>query len=85
MPPLNIKDEKTYALARQLADQSGQSLTRVVHNALEREVQRLALSKRPAVQLQDINEIIDRIAGRPMKDVRAADDIIGYDEDGLPS
>ncbi len=85
MPPLNIKDEKTCALARQLADQSGQSLTRVVHDALEREVQRLALSKRPAAQLEDISEIIDRIAGRPVKDTRAADDIIGYDENGLPS
>ena len=85
MPPLNIKDEKTYALARQLADQSGQSLTRVVRDALEREVQRLALAQRPAVPLEDISEIIDRIAGRPAKDVRAADDIIGYDENGLPS
>ena len=83
--PLNIKDEKTYALARQLADQRGQSLTRVVHDALEREVQRLALAQAPAARLEDIGEIIERIAGRPAKDTRTADDIIGYDRDGLPS
>jgi antitoxin VapB len=83
--PLNIKDEKTYALARQLADQRGQSLTRVVHDALEREVRRLALTQKPAERLEEIHSIIDRIAGRKARDNRTADDIIGYDENGLPS
>jgi antitoxin VapB len=85
MPPLNIKDEKTYALARQLADQRGQSLTRVVHDALEKEVRRLALAQTSTARLEAINEIIERIASRPPKDTRAADEIIGYDENGLPS
>ena len=85
MPPLNIKDEKTYALARQLADQSGQSLTRVVHDALEKEVRRLALAQTSAARLEAINEIIERIASRAPKDTRTADEIIGYDENGLPS
>ncbi len=85
MPPLNIKDEKTYALARQLADRKHQSLTRVVHDALAKEVHRLALAEKPEARLDEINEIIDRIANRPARDTRTADEIIGYDDHGLPS
>jgi antitoxin VapB len=83
--PLNIKDEKTYALARQLADQKGQSLTRVVHDALEKEVRKLALAQKPAERVEEINALIERISGRPIRDSRTADEIIGYDEQGLPS
>lgn len=83
--PLNIKDEKTYALARQLADQRGQSLTRVVHDALEKEVRRLALAQKPAARLEEVKAIIARVAARPAKDTRTADEVIGYDDNGLPS
>ena len=83
--PLNIKNEETYSLARQLADRTGQSLTRVVHDALEKEVRRLALTQTPKAQLEEVQAIIARISARPAKDTRSADDIIGYDENGLPS
>ena len=83
--PLNIKNEKTYALARQLAEKTGQSLTRVVHDALEKEVRRLALAQKPVTQLEEIQGIIARVAARPAQDARTADEIIGYDLNGLPS
>jgi hypothetical protein len=33
----------------------------------------------------EIGEIIDHVANRPARDARSADEIIGYDENGLPS
>jgi hypothetical protein len=34
MPTMNIKDPEVHALARRMADQAGQSMTRVIHDAL---------------------------------------------------
>ena len=83
--PLNIKDESTYALARQLADQTGESLTRAVHHALEEKLQRMALAKSPDARRARIEEILKHAASLPVLDHRTPDEIIGYDENGLPS
>ncbi len=40
---------------------------------------------RPIGKPEDISKIIDRIASRLAGDARTADEIIGYDENGLPS
>jgi len=83
--PLNIKNERAHSLAQELSRETGQSLTQVVVSALEEKLARVALAKRPDMVRAEIQEIIDRIAGRPAKDSRTADEIIGYDENGLPS
>ncbi len=84
--PLNIKNERAHDLARQLAEQTGESLTTAVVIALEERLQRVAPAKKDKERLiAELNEIIDRIASRPAKDTRTPDEIIGYDENGLPS
>ena len=80
--PLNIKDEKTYALARQLADETGVSLTRAVHDALEEKLKRVALAKKPANLADHLNEIALRAAARPVGTIMTIEDL--YDENGLP-
>jgi hypothetical protein len=34
LPTMNIKDPEVHALARRMADQTGHSMTRVIHDAL---------------------------------------------------
>ena len=82
--PLNIKNEETHDLARQLAAQTGESLSRAVHHALEEKLQRMALAKNPGGLRARVEEIVKRAAARPILDHRTPDEIIGYDENGLP-
>jgi antitoxin VapB len=81
---LSIKGEKADRLARELARRTGESLTEAVTRALEERLQRVP-SRKPKRRLADeLNEIALRIAALPVLDDRSADEIIGYDEDGLP-
>ena len=42
MPTLNIKNERVYELARQLADATGASMTSVIESALEEKLDRMS-------------------------------------------
>ena len=83
--PLNIKNDRAHDLARQIQQKTGESLTTAVIVALEERLHRVAPEEDKAVRLARINEIIDRAASYPVLDNRTPDDIIGYDENGLPS
>lgn len=85
MGVLNIKDQETYALARKLADRTGQSLTVSVRRALEHELERMTAENERAMRLEALNRIVREAAALPVLDHRTADEIIGYDENGLPS
>ena len=81
--PLNIKDEKTYALARQVAEATGVSLTRAVHDALEEQLKRVALARKPESLRDELNAIALRAAARPAKTTLSLEQLL-YDENGLP-
>lgn len=82
MSVLNIKDPEAYRLAHELARSTGKSLTRVVVDALRAETVRTV--KKP-VDWARVREIKDRVAAKlNPKDGRSPDEIIGYDERGLP-
>ncbi len=70
-------DDDTEILARRLAEE-----------AIEAEAAKVGLDQPAAVLRQDILarmiEITDGFKELPVLDVRPADDIIGYDEHGLP-
>jgi antitoxin VapB len=80
---LNIKDPETDRLARELAARTGKSITEAVKTAL-----RDSLKRRPArtpVRLSDeIMEISRRAAKLPHRTDRTSEEIIGYDEHGIP-
>jgi antitoxin VapB len=82
---LSIKDPEADRLARELAKATGESLTEAVTNAL-RERLRVFQGKQKSreEQLSQVMAIVDRFAARPVFDARSADEIIGYDERGLP-
>jgi antitoxin VapB len=83
---LNIKSPEADRLARELARITGESLTEVVTKSLrerlEREVGRTYEKER---RLEGIREIQRVVAELPVFDDRTTDEILGYDEYGLPS
>ncbi|MBV8107896.1 MAG: type II toxin-antitoxin system VapB family antitoxin [Hyphomicrobiales bacterium] len=81
---LSIKDPETERLARALAHRTGESLTLATRRALEERLRRFDGGARKASLLEDLAAIRRRWSALPVRDHRSADDIIGYDEHGLP-
>lgn len=82
---LSIKDHDTEQLARTLAERTGESITLATKRALEERLRRLGSDMRKAALLEDLEAIQRRWNARPVLDNRTADEILGYDESGLPS
>jgi antitoxin VapB len=80
---LHIRDPEADRLARELAARTGQSITRVVVDALRDRLKRE--QGRTTFPLRDeIMAISRRTAALPRRTGRTADEILGYDERGLP-
>ena len=81
---LSIKTEEADRLARELADLTGETLTEAVTKALRERLDRV----QPRSPI-DIAQRLDRLSieynSYPVVDDRTADEILGYDENGLPS
>ena len=79
---LNIKDSEAHELARELAEARGTSLTEAVRAALKEALER---TRTPAdVTVDTLDELSAHCASLPVRDTRTAEDILGYDEAGLP-
>jgi len=82
---LNIRNEEAEQIAAQLAQLTGESKTQAVAQALRERLERLR--RRGALQQRRVDELDDiaqRCAALPVLDGRCADEILGYDERGLP-
>lgn len=79
---LNIKDPETDRLARELSAATGESITVATRQAIKERLERIR--RRPA-QGQDLSDIISRGRARRNLDDRTDEEILGYDEDGLPT
>jgi antitoxin VapB len=82
---LNIKDPATEKFVRQLAAAAGESVTTAVRRAAEERLQRVRRQQSGRSLAAEILEIGRRCAALPDLDTRTADEILGYDEHGLPS
>jgi len=80
---LNIKDPTTERSVRELASLTGESVTVAVRRAAEERLQRVRARGGRSLA-QEMLEIGRRCAALPDLDNRTADEIVGYDEDGLP-
>lgn len=81
---LNIKDPEADRLVRALADATGESITVAARRAFAERLDRVrAQATAPDVQ-SELEAIISRGRDRATLDARSADEIIGYDEHGLP-
>ena len=82
--PLNIKDPATEKFVRELAAAAGESVTTAVRRAAEERLQRVRRQQSGRSLAAEILEIGKRCAALPDLDARTADEILGYDEHGLP-
>jgi antitoxin VapB len=84
---LHIDDPKAAELARELAKRTGESVGDAVMHALEREIERNPLQReKPSREARKaaVLEIVKRFNSHPVLDGRSPDEILGYDENGLP-
>lgn len=82
---LNIKDPATNALARELAAKTGESLTEAIRVAMNERLTRLRRRDSVGTRVAGLQRYIDRGRQRVTLDDRSAEEILGYDADGLPS
>jgi antitoxin VapB len=83
--PLSIKHPEADRLARELAAQTGESITDAVITALRERVARYRSRRAKRRVLEDIARIQTRYRSIPLLDDRTPDEILGYDDRGLPS
>ena len=81
---LNIKNDEAHRLARELADARGITLTEAVTTALVASLEDLPGFESDFL-VEEIAEIQRFVAELPDRDSRTADEILGYDETGLPA
>lgn len=80
--PLSIKNEEAEKLARELAKETGSTITAAVTLALKESLRRLRGRKSVPSVREAITELSDRCASLPDLDERTADEILVYDDHG---
>ena len=80
---LNIKDSETHKLARTLARETGESMTRAVAIALQERLARVRRSRKQASKAAELLRIGRRCASY-LKGAPADHASLLYDEKGLP-
>ena len=83
--PLNIKDAETHTLAKRLASLTGESLTTAVKHAIQAKLAQVEKVQGGPSLADELDHIALHCANLPRRDNRSADQIIGYDETGLPA
>jgi antitoxin VapB len=81
---LNIKNEETHRLARELAKLTGESLTAAVNEAIRERLERVRVNSKPgmAERLMEIGKDCAAHLKEPFKSMDI--DELLYDENGLP-
>lgn len=82
--PLNIKDPATERCVRELAAATGETVTSAVRKAAEERLQRIERHRAGRSLAAEILEIGRRCAALPDLHAHSAEEILGYDENGLP-
>jgi antitoxin VapB len=81
---LNIRNPEAERLAEELARVTGETKTEAVTRALRDRLTRLRRERTQRCLADELDEIALHCAGLPVRDQRAADEILGYDEHGVP-
>ena len=82
---LNIKDPEADRLARELAAATGESITVAARAAFAERLARVRGRNAESGLLADLDAVITRGRNRATHDTRSDEEILGYDEHGLPS
>jgi len=84
--PLNIKNAEAHKYARELAALYGKSITDAVTQALKEALERAKQFQEDSVLrlTKDLDEIALHCASLPILDRRSVDEILGYNDIGVP-
>ena len=81
---LSIKNSETERLARQVAQETGESLTVAIQSALKERLQRLKQKRPGRIMTTKLDDILRRVDSLPTLDTRPEAEILGYDDQGVP-
>ena len=81
---LSIRNPRVAQLARDVARRTGENITQAIERSLQERLAGLRTGKEKAARLREIRRIVRRISRLPDRDQRSAEEILGYDERGLP-
>jgi antitoxin VapB len=81
---LNIRNEEAERLAAALAKLTGETKTEAVRKALKDRLVRVRRERAGRRLADELDEIAQHCARLPVADARTAEEILGYDENGLP-
>jgi len=80
-----IKKPEAEAKIRELASRTGETLTDAIERAVEERLERLGPPRRKGrVDHKKLAELLAYFDSLPVDDPRSPDEIIGYDEHGVP-
>ena len=82
--PLNIRNKQAEELAGALAKLTGETKTEAVTQALRERLQRVGRARAKRRLADELDEIAVHCSALPVLDRRSAEEIIGYDKNGLP-
>ncbi|MCY4129266.1 MAG: type II toxin-antitoxin system VapB family antitoxin [Gammaproteobacteria bacterium] len=82
---LNIRNERAEELAKSVVQLTGETKTQAVTKALQERLDRLRAKNKKRSLVEDVLEIARQCDKLPELDNRSAEEILGYDEDGLPT
>lgn len=81
---LNIRNLEAEKLAAELARSTGESKTEAVTKALRDRLARVKRERTRRRLADELEEIAEHCARLPLLDARSAEEILNYDEAGLP-
>jgi antitoxin VapB len=81
---LNIRNPETERLAEAVAKLAGETKTEAVTRALRDRLERLRRQRSGRGLADELDEIALHCAALPVLDPRTADEILGYDDGGVP-
>ena len=81
--PLSIKNEATERLARQVARETGESLTEAIQMSLQERWERLKRRRKSHVLTGQIEDLLRRVDGSE-PGLAPQNEILGCGEDGIP-
>jgi antitoxin VapB len=82
---LNIRNPEAEQLAEALAKLTGETKTQAVTVALRDRLDRIRRQRSGRCLADELDEIAVHCASLPILDTRDPEEILGYDEHGLPS
>ncbi len=81
---LNVRNPEAERIATQLAELTGETKTEAVIRSLRDRLARVRRERAGRSLADELDEIARHCARLPVRDRRPPDEILGYDEQGLP-